>query len=255
MGPWATRNRKKLKDIQKNVHGQLNGKKLLIPNGVIPFCWGGTFQRENTRMELTITGQTLGEAYTNHAPSYESPLLSRPYCAEGITSREACMYGGMEAQSGSGAADKDDRTSSPSVNCNMWATMQPYSRYSMEGVPYQPFTPHFPNSAPVHPVLPQPASSMLSRPQADLGVYNSTMVQRSLPVIPQSSSSSSGSPVLNGSRDTISHSPLYHKKPGSPLQPLKEYSACSTQGMIPIRDSSYQYQVGLSSAGSHWTDS
>ncbi|XP_035985324.1 T-box transcription factor TBX4 isoform X1 [Fundulus heteroclitus] len=189
------------------------------------------------------------EHFFRSAPSYESPLLSRPYCPEAITSREACMYSGMEAQSGSGAADKDDRTSSPSVNCNVWATMQPYSRYSMEAVPYQPFTPHFPNSAPVHPVLPQPTPSM-----ADLGVYNSAMVQRSLPVIPQSSSSSSCSPVLTGSRDT-SHPPLYHKKPASSLQPLKEYSACSTQGMIPIRDSSYQYQVGLSSAGSHWTDS
>lgn len=195
------------------------------------------------------------EHFFRSAPSYESPLLSRPYCAETITAREACMYGGLEAQPGSGAADKDERNSSTSVNCNMWATMQPYSRYSMEGVSYQPFTPHFPNSAPVHPVPPQPASSVLSRPQADLGVYSSTVVQRSLPVMPESSSSSPCSPVLTGSRNPTSHPHLYHKKPGSPLQPMKEYSACSTQGMMPIRDSPFQFQVGLSSAGSHWTDS
>ncbi|XP_043975629.1 T-box transcription factor TBX4 [Gambusia affinis] len=198
------------------------------------------------------------EHFFRSAPSYESPLLSRSYCGEAITAREACMYSGMEAQPGAGpgVAEKDERTISPSVNCSMWAPMQPYSRYGVEAVQYQPFTSHpFSNTAAVHPVLPQPASAMLPRPQADLGVYNSAVVQRGLPVIPQSSSSSSCSPVLTGSSDVISHQPLYHKKSGSPLQPLKEYSACASQRMLPIRDSSHQYQVGLSNAGSHWTDS
>ncbi|XP_015240489.1 PREDICTED: T-box transcription factor TBX4-like [Cyprinodon variegatus] len=191
------------------------------------------------------------ERFFRSAPSYESPLLSRPYCADAIASREACMYGGVEAPSGSGSGDRDERSGSPAVNCNMWAPMQPYSRYSVDGVPYQPFPPHFPNPAPV---LPQPASSILPRPQADFGVYNSAMVQRSLPAVAQSPSSSSGSAALTGSRDTTSHPPLYHKKPGSALQPLKEFSACSIQGMIPGRDPSYQHQMGLSGAGSHWSD-
>ncbi|XP_042343143.1 T-box transcription factor TBX4 [Plectropomus leopardus] len=195
------------------------------------------------------------EHYFRSASSYESPLLSHPYCTEAITSREACMYGSMETESGSGAGDRDDLTNTSSVNCNMWATMQPYPRYSMDGVPYQPFTAHFTNAASVTPVVPHPTSSMASQPQADLGVYNSATVQRGLPIIPPSSSSSSCSPSVPGSRDRSGHPPLYHKKPGSPLRPHRDYSAYPTQGTISIRDPSYQYQVGLSSAGTHWTDS
>ncbi|KAM8768988.1 T-box transcription factor TBX4 isoform 1-T2 [Acanthopagrus schlegelii] len=195
------------------------------------------------------------EHYFRSAPSYESPLRSHPYCTEAIASREACMYGSMETESGSGAGDTDDLTNSSSINCNMWATMQPYPRYSVEGVPYQPFTAHFTNTATVTPVVPHPASPMASRPQADLGVYNSATVQRGLPVIPPSSSSSSCSPAVLGSRDRSGHPSLYHKKPGSPLRPHREFSAYPTQGTISIRDPSYQYQVGLSSTGTHWTDS
>ncbi|KAM7399850.1 hypothetical protein PAMP_019091 [Pampus punctatissimus] len=195
------------------------------------------------------------EHYFRSPPSYESPLLSHPYCTEAITSREACMYGSMETESGSGAGDTDDLTNSPSINCNMWATVQPYPRYSMEGVPYQPFTAHFSNAATVTPVVPHPTSSMPSRPQADLGVYNSSTIQRGLPVVPPSSSSSSCSPAVPGSRDRSGHPPLYHKKPGSPFRPHRDFSAYPTQGTISIRDPSYQYQVGLSSAGTHWTDS
>ncbi|XP_053176941.1 T-box transcription factor TBX4 [Scomber japonicus] len=195
------------------------------------------------------------EHYFRSPPSYDSPLLSHPYCTEAISSREACMYGSMETESGSGAGDTDDLTNSPSINCNMWATMQPYPRYSVEGVPYQPFTAHFTNAATVTPVVPHPTSSMVSRPQADLGVYNSSTVQRGLPVIPPSSSSSSCSPAVPGSRDRSGHPPLYHKKPGSPLRPHRDFSAYPAQGTISIRDPSYQYQVGLSSAGTHWTDS
>ncbi|KAM7413744.1 hypothetical protein PAMA_020900 [Pampus argenteus] len=195
------------------------------------------------------------EHYFRSPTSYESPLLSHPYCTEAITSREACMYGSMETESGSGAGDTDDLTNSPSINCNMWATVQSYPRYSVEGVPYQPFTAHFPNAATVTPVVPHPTSSMPSRPQADLGVYNSSTIQRGLPVVPPSSSSSSCSPAVPGSRDRSGHPPLYHKKPGSPFRPHRDFSAYPAQGTISIRDPSYQYQVGLSSAGTHWTDS
>lgn len=161
----------------------------------------------------------------------------------------------METESGSGAGEADDLTNSPSVNCNMWATMQTYPRYTVEGMPYQPFTAHFPNTATVTPVVPHPSSSMASRPQADLGAYNSSTVQRGLPVIPPSSSSSSFSPAVLGTRDKSGHPPQYQKKPGSPIRPHRNFSAYSTQGTISICDPSYQYQVGLSSAGTHWTDS
>ncbi|KAE8295689.1 T-box transcription factor TBX4 [Larimichthys crocea] len=207
------------------------------------------------RPYLETSSGVSEEHYFRSAPSYESPLLSHPYCTEAITSREACMYGSMETESGSGAGDTDDLTNSSSLNCNMWATMQPYPRYSVEGVPYQPFAAHFTNTATVTPVVPHPASSMASRPQAELGVYNSSTVQRGLPIIPSSSSSSSCSPAVLGSRDRSGHPPLYHKKPGSPLRPHRDFSAYPTQGTISIRDPSYQYQVGLSSAGTHWTDS
>ncbi|XP_060902055.1 T-box transcription factor TBX4 [Labrus mixtus] len=218
--------------------------------------------RDNTRhLELGCKRPYLDassgvseEHYFRSAPSYESPILSHPYCTESINSREACMYGAMETESGSGAGDTDDLTNS-SINCNMWATMQPYSRYSMEGVPYQPFAAHFTNAAGVSPVVPHPSSSMASRPQSDLGVYNSATAQRGLPVIPPSPSSSSCPPAVLGSRDRSGHSALYNKKPGSPIRPHRDFSSYPTQGTISIREPSYQYQVGLSSTGTHWTDS
>lgn len=179
--------------------------------------------------------------------------MSHPYCTEAISSREACMYGGMETESGSGAVDTDDLTNSPSINCNMWATMQPYPRYSMDGLPYQPFTAHFTNAAPVTPVVPHPTSTIASRSQADLGVYNSATVQRGLPVIPPSSTPTSCSPP--GSRDRSAHPTLYHKKSASPLRPHRDFSGYPSQSALSIRDPSYQYQVGLSSGGTHWTDS
>ncbi|XP_031728373.1 T-box transcription factor TBX4 [Anarrhichthys ocellatus] len=203
------------------------------------------------RPYLETSSVVSEEHYFRSATSYESPLMSHPYCTEAITSREACMYGSIDTESGSGVGDTDDLTNSSSINCNMWATMQPYPRYSVEGVPYQPFTAHFTNAATVMPVVPHPTSSMASRPQAELGVYNSATVQRGLPIIPPSSSSSC-SPAVSGSRE---RSTLYHKKPGSPLRPHRDFSAYPTQGTLSLRDPSYQYQVGLSSAGTHWTDS
>lgn len=165
------------------------------------------------------------------------------------------MYGSVETESGSGPGEPDDLANSPSINCNMWATMQPYPRYSVEGIPYQPFSAHFTNAATHTPVVPHPTSSMVPRSQADLGVYNSASVQRGLPVIHASSSSSSCSPAVPGSRDRSGHPSLYHKKPGSPLRPHRDFSAYPTQGSISIRDPSYQYQVELSSVAAHWTDS
>ncbi|XP_068174308.1 T-box transcription factor TBX4 isoform X2 [Antennarius striatus] len=206
------------------------------------------------RPYLETSSAVSEEHYFRTAPSYESPLLSHPYCTEAISSRQACMYGSMETESGSGAGDSEDLTNSSSINCNMWATMQPYPRYSVEGVPYQPFTAHFTNTATVTPVVPHPPSSMASRPPADLGAYDSAAVQRGLPIIPPSSSSSC-SPAVLGTRDRSDHPSPYHKKPGSPLRPHRNFPAYPTQGTLPIRDPSYQYQVGLSNAGTHWTDS
>lgn len=204
------------------------------------------------RPYLETSSTVSEEHYFRSAPSYESPLLSRPYRNEAFSAREACMYGGMETESGSGAGDIDDVNNS-SLNCNMWATVQPYPRYTVDGVPYQPFTAHFTNTAAVAPVVPHPASAMAPRPQSDLGVYNSASVQRGLPVISPPPSSSSCSPATLAPRDRADHPGLYHKKPGSPLRPHRDFSAYPSQGAI--RDPSYQYQVGLNSTGTHWTDS
>ncbi|XP_056139695.1 T-box transcription factor TBX4 [Lampris incognitus] len=197
------------------------------------------------------------EHYFRSPPTYESPLLSHSYCADAISSREACMYGGMETESGSAAGDMDD-LNPPALNCNMWASMQPYPRYSVqtvEGVPYQPFTAHFSNTGTVTSVVPHPSPSMASRPQGDLGVYNSATVQRGLSAMPQSSSSLPSSPPVPGSRDRVTHPPLYHRKPGLQLRPHRDFSAFPVQTTMSIRDPSYQYQMELSSAGGHWTDS
>lgn len=201
------------------------------------------------RPYLETSSAASEEHYFRSAPPYESSLLSRPYRNEAFSAREACMYSGMETEPGSG--DIDD-VNNP-INCNVWATMQPYPRYSVDGVPYQPFTAHFANTAAVTPVVPHPVSTMAPRPQSDLGVYSSASVQRGLPVISSPSSSSSCSPATLASRDRSDHSALYHKKPGSPLRPHRDFSAYPSQGAV--RDTSFQYQVGLSSTGTHWTDS
>ncbi|CAG06505.1 unnamed protein product [Tetraodon nigroviridis] len=202
------------------------------------------------RSYLETSSAVSEEHYFRSAPSYESSLLSRSYRNEAFSARDACMYGGMETESGSGAGDLSDVNNSSAINCNMWATMQPYARYTVEGVPYQPFTAHYASTATVTPVVPHPASTMAPRPQSDLGVYNSASVQRGLPVIPPPSSSSSCSPATLASRDRSDLPALYQSKPGSPLRP---FSAYPPQG--PVRDPSLQYQVGLNSTGTHWTDS
>lgn len=207
------------------------------------------------RPYLEATPVSSEEHYFRPTPSYESSLLSHPYCTEGITSREPCMYSSVDTESGSGTGDTEDLANSPSLNCNMWATMQPYPCYGVEGVSYQPFTAHFTNAGPVTPVVPHPSSSMVPRPQADLSVYNASSVQRGLPIISPSSSSSSCSPVIPGPRERPGHPSLYHKKTGSPLHPHRDFTAYPAQGTLSIRDPAYQYQVGLSSAGTHWTDS
>lgn len=189
------------------------------------------------------------EHYFRSAPPYEPSLLSRSYRNEAFSAREACMYSGMEAESGSGAGNVDDVNNSSSINCNMWATMQPYPRYTVEGVPYQPFTAHF-NTAAVTPVVPHPASTMAPRPQSDLGVYSSASVQRGLPLISPPSSSSSCSPATLASRDGSDLPALYQSKPGSPLRPFSAYPSQGT-----VRDPSLQYHMSLNSTGTHWTDS
>ncbi|XP_029964764.1 T-box transcription factor TBX4 [Salarias fasciatus] len=207
------------------------------------------------RPYLETSSAVPEEHYFRSPPSYESPLLSHPYCAEAISSREACMFSSMETESGSGSADTDDPNNSPSINCNMWASVQPYPRYGVEGVPYQPFAAHFSSAASVTSVVPHPAPAMVSRAQPDLGVYSSATAQRGLPVIQPSSSSSPCSSAGPGSRERPGHPPLYHKKPGSPPRPHREFTTYSAPGTVPIRDPSYQYQVGLGTTGSHWTDS
>lgn len=182
------------------------------------------------------------EHYFHSAPPYESSLLSHPYCTEAFNSREACMYSGMEKEPASSGGDTDN------VNCNMWATMQPYPRYTVE-VPYQPFTAHFANATTVSPVV----SHSASRSQADLGIYNSATVQRGLPIIAPSSSSCS-SAVL-GPRDRSENPAAYHKKPGSPLHSQRDFSSYHSQGTISIREPSFQYQTGLSGTGTQWSDS
>uniref|UniRef100_A0A4W5MGX0 T-box transcription factor 4 n=1 Tax=Hucho hucho TaxID=62062 RepID=A0A4W5MGX0_9TELE len=188
------------------------------------------------------------EHYFCSPPSYEPPLLSHPYCSEAI-------------KNGHVAGGADD-LAPPSLNCNMWASVQPYPRYSVqtvETVPYQPFTAHFTSTATATSVVPHHTPTGPPRPQSDIEVYSPATAQRGLATIPSSSSISSSSPPVPGSRGSrpVVH-PLYHRKlgPVSPLQPHREFSAFPTQSAPPsIRDPSYQYQMGQSSVGAHWNDS
>ncbi|KAJ7995799.1 hypothetical protein DPEC_G00248340 [Dallia pectoralis] len=216
--------------------------------------------RDNTRhLELgckrsyldTAPPTASEEHYFRAAPPYEPALLSNPYCGEAMSSREACMYGEMEVNNSHGGGASD--LAPPTLNCNMWASVQPYPRYSVPaGVPYQAFNAHFTSSA---------TSMMPSgppRPQAEQGVYSPANTQRSLAAIPSSSSTSSSSPPVPGSRESrpVVHPTLYQKKPASdsPLRLPREFSTFPTQsGPSSTQDSSYQYQMG--SVGAHWSDS
>ncbi|KAL0973124.1 hypothetical protein UPYG_G00199280 [Umbra pygmaea] len=218
--------------------------------------------RDNTRhLELgckrpyldTVPPSVSEEHYFRSTSSYEPPLLSQSYCGEAISSREACMYGGMEVNSSHGA----DADLAPStLNCNMWASVQPYPRYSVEAVPYQPFTAHLTGTATATSVVPHHSPSGPPRPQPEQGVYSPALAQRSLTSIPSSAStSSSPGTVSRDSRAVVAYS-LYNRKPGSPLRPHREFPAFATQsGPSSIRDPSYQYPMGLSSVGTHWADS
>lgn len=202
-------------------------------------------ERECKRPYLETSSVVSEEHYFISPPSHESPLQPHSYCTEAMASRDACMYKAipsrdaymydyMETKFESGMVAKDDITNSPSLNCNMWTTAQPYLHYSVDGVSYQPFTPHFPNSV----VSPSVSSMMSQPPQADMGFYHSAPIQRSVPIITPSPPPSLCSPAVPVSRNTSGNPPLY--QPRSPLQPQKYFSVCSTHGAISIHNSSYQ---------------
>lgn len=201
------------------------------------------------RPYLDTTASAVSEEhYFRSPPSYDPPLLSHPYCSEALGSREACMYGGVEGEAG-GAVGTDDLPA-PSLNCNMWASVQPYPRYGMqtvESVQYQPFTAHFNSTASA---VPHHSSSM-QRPHPappDLVTFTTQRVLQS------TASSASSSPSGPASRDRA-HSSLFHRNPGSPLRSQRDFTGYPNHSPTSTRESTYQFQTGLSSVGPHWTDS
>ncbi|XP_067221408.1 T-box transcription factor TBX4 isoform X2 [Chanodichthys erythropterus] len=213
--------------------------------------------RDNTRhLDLgckrpyidTTASAVSEEHYFRSPPSYDPPLLSHPYCSEALGSREACMYGGMEGEAG-GAVGTDDLPA-PSLNCNMWASVQPYPRYGMqtvESMQYQPFTAHFNSTASA---VPHHSSSM-QRPHPAPPELVTFTTQRVLPPTASSASSSPSGPVP---RDRA-HSSLFHRRPGSPLRSQRDFTGYPNHSPTSTREPAYQYQTGLSSVGPHWTDS
>uniref|UniRef100_A0AAY5EF53 T-box domain-containing protein n=2 Tax=Electrophorus electricus TaxID=8005 RepID=A0AAY5EF53_ELEEL len=182
------------------------------------------------------------ERYFRSPSSHEPPLLSHPYCGEALGSREACMYGGMDREAGPGGMAGTEDLPPPSLNCNVWASMPPYPRYGMqtvEAIPYQPFSAHYTSMAAAPSVMPHHSPSM----------------QRPQPAPSSSSSSSSSTPSGLGSRDREAHPPLYHRKPGSPLRPHRDFPACRDQSPMPPRDPVYQYQMSFGTIGPHWAES
>lgn len=195
------------------------------------------------------------EHYFRSSSSYDPSLLSHPYCGEALGSREACMYGGMDGEAGAVGVTGTEDMAPPSLNCNMWASVQPYPRYGMqtvEAVPYQPFSAHLTSTATTASIVAHHPASM-QQPQPAPQVPD--LVSFALPPVPSSSSSSSSSPSGASSCDRSAHLPLYNRKPGSPLRVHRDFSAYLTQSPASSREPVYQYQMGLSSIGSHWTDS
>ncbi|XP_036381286.1 T-box transcription factor TBX4-like [Megalops cyprinoides] len=187
------------------------------------------------------------ERYFRSPPSYDPPLLSHPYCGEALSSREACMYRGAEAEAGGGATDD---LPAPSLNCNVWASVQPCPRYhvqAVEAVPYQPFTAHFASSATAS------AASMMphhAAPAQSPGrpVYCPSATQRGPPPAPPS-------PPVHSLRDRGVPPSLYARNPGSPPLAHRDFSAIAPQNPPSVRDPHYQYQMGLSCPGACWSDS
>ncbi|XP_062872399.1 T-box transcription factor TBX4 [Trichomycterus rosablanca] len=225
-------------------------------------------QRDNNRhLELGCKRPFLDPApsavpeehYFCSPSSYDPSLLSHPYCSEALTSREACMYGGMDTEAGAGGTPGTEDLPPPSLNCNMWASVPPYPRYGMqtvEAVPYQPFSAHFTNTATTASIAPHHSASM-QRPQPAPAVPDllSFTTQRALPPAASSSSSSTPSPSGAASCDRATHPTLYHRKADSPLKIHRDFSAYTAQSSTSSREPVYQYQMGLSSVGPHWTES
>ncbi|XP_035289572.1 T-box transcription factor TBX4 [Anguilla anguilla] len=178
------------------------------------------------------------ELYFRSPPSYEPPLLSHPYCGEPLSSRETCMYRGLEAELGGGAGDEP--TPAP-LNCNVWASVQPCPRYhvqTVEAVPYPPFGAHFttaPAAAPT--VVPQSPTRPFYRPGA-----------------PQRGPSPAPSSTPN-SQDRGPHPSAYPRNPAPSPLPHRDYPAAPPQNPPSVRDPHYQHQMGLSCTGGCWTDS
>ncbi|XP_018603886.2 T-box transcription factor TBX4 [Scleropages formosus] len=206
------------------------------------------------------------EHYFRSPTSYEPPLLSHSYCGEAHGTREACMYGGEEGDPGVGGGPAGvDSLAPPSLNCNMWASVQPYPRYSMQAVDavsYQPFATHFSSAAAAASATMPHHSVSAQRPQPpppDMTIYAPVGTQRGLPPAHSSSSpcsSSSSSPAL-GPGNRAPHPSLYPRKPGTSPGPLphRDFSAFHPQSPQPVRDPPYQYPMGMSNTGVHWTDS
>lgn len=203
------------------------------------------------RPYLDTTSSAVSEEHYFRSPSYDSPLLSHPYCNEALGSRESCMYGGLEGEGG-GAVGTDDLPA-PSLNCNMWASVQPYPRYGMqtvEAMQYQPFTAHFNSTASASSMVSHHSPSM-QRPHPTPPDLVTFTTQRVLPPTPSSASTSPSGSVHHDR----AHSSLFHRKPGSPLRSQRDFAGYSTHSPTSTREPAYQYQTGLSSVGPHWTDS
>lgn len=201
---------------------------------------------ENIRWKhpFAETSPAASEERAFHSPpSYESPLRSHPCCTETFPLRETCMYGNVEPERGSAAAEPDERINSPSVNT--WAA---YPRYGVDGASYQPFTAHLSS---ISSVVPHTSSSIAPH---DLGVYNSSTVQHGLSLLPPPSSSSSFAPGLLGSREKLLHLPQDQKKPSSPVRPPRNIVAPHPQETVSVRDVCGQYAAGWCSTGTRWTD-
>lgn len=165
------------------------------------------------------------EHHLRSPPSYEQQMIIPPYCGEAVGSQDACMYSSSEGE---------DPPPPPSLNSNMWASVSPYSSYSMqsvETVSYQPFPAHFSTAAAMMPRLPASIAGQRSQPaDTHFSAYNPPAQRIASP---------------SRERDTPF---LYDRKPGSPHS--SDFPAYSSR-----ESSSFQYQLGLNSSAGNWTES
>ncbi|XP_039612664.1 T-box transcription factor TBX4 [Polypterus senegalus] len=198
------------------------------------------------------TSSIIDERYCHPAASYEQAAQNYPNSNDPAGSGEACMYTAAEGDI-SGSPGAEDHPTLSSLNCNMWASVSPYTSYNvqtMETMAYSTFSTHF-STASVMPRLATPMSGSRSQAATDghLTIYSpppqSEICQRTTP---------SSSPNQS-SRNRVAPHLLYERKPSlSCLGNDTNHFPVYTQSTSSSREWSSYPHPRLRTSADNWID-